>query len=397
MASILSAGTTTSTALNLTADVSGSLILASNNNVTAVTIDANQNATFANNATFTGNVNAPNTFGFKNRIINGAMTIAQRATSVTGADAYCCVDRFDYSRSTIVWNAAQSTDVPSTTSFRYSTSVTVTTDSSAAGAYAYIYQAVEGYNWADLGYGTASAQTSTLSFWVKSSLTGTFGIALRNTGTARFYTTTYTINSANTWEQKTITITGDTSGTWNTTNGAGIQLFWDLGVGSTYSSTSNNAWSTVASNYFGVTGATKLGATNGATFFITGVQLETGSTATSFDYRDYGRELIMCQRYFQLVYPTAGNATTSTVADMIVSCFTPMRANATLNQNGVLTVYDDQVGPFTQSSTSIVNLGNPNNIVNTIRLSNFSGMTANRFLIGSPANPSNYVTLSAEL
>jgi hypothetical protein len=228
------------------------------------------------------------------------MTIAQRATSVTGADAYCCVDRFDYSRSTIVWNAAQSTDVPSTTNFRYSTSVTVTTASSAAGAYAYLYHAVEGYNWADLGYGTASTQTSTLSFWVKSSLTGTFGIALRNTGTARFYTTTYTINSANTWEQKTITITGDTSGTWNTTNSAGIQLFWDLGVGSTYSSTSNNAWSTVASNYFGVTGVTKLGATNGATFFITGVQLEKGSTATSFDYRPYGTELALCQRYYEI-------------------------------------------------------------------------------------------------
>jgi len=134
-----------------------------------------------------------------------------------------------------------------------------------------------------------------------------------------------------------------------------------------------------------------------ATFLITGIQLEKGSTATSFDYRPYGTELVLCQRYFQLVYPTAGNATTSTVADMIVSCFTPMRANATLNQNGVLTVYDDQVGPFTQSSTSIVNLGNPNNVVNTIRLNNFSGMTANRFLIGSPGNPSNYVTLSAEL
>jgi len=236
--------------------------------------------------------------GFKNRIINGAMTIAQRATSVTGANGYCCTDRYDLSASTIVWNASQSTDVPSTTGFRYSTSLTVTTASSASGAYAYIYHAIEGYNWADLSYGTASAQTSTLSFWVKSSVTGTYGIALRNTGTARFYTTTYTINSANTWEQKTITITGDTSGTWNTTNGSGIQLFWDLGVGSTYSSTSNNAWSTVGSNYFGVTGATKLGATNGATFYITGVQLEKGSTATSFDYRPYGTELALCQRYY---------------------------------------------------------------------------------------------------
>jgi hypothetical protein len=266
-----------------------------------------------NGITLDGQFNSASSMGFKNRIINGGMVIAQRATSVTGADVYCCVDRFDFSRNTIVWNAAQSTDVPSTTTFRYSTSVTVTTNSSAAGAYAYIYQAIEGYNWADLGYGTASAQTSTLSFWVKSSLTGTFGIALRNaTGSSRFFTTTYTINTANTWEQKTITITGDTAGTWNTTNGVGLGIFWDLGVGSTYSSTSNNAWSTVASNFFGVTGATKLGATNGATFFITGVQLEKGSTATSFDYRPFGTEVVLCQRYFAKSYDIATAVGTAT-------------------------------------------------------------------------------------
>ena len=257
--------------------------------------------------------------GFKNRLINGAMTIAQRATSVTGATGYCCTDRYDLTAATVVWNAAQSSDVPSGTGFRNSTSLTVTTASSASGAYAYINQAVEGYNWADMGYGTASAQTTTLSFWVKSSVTGTYGIALRNaTGSSRFYTTTYTINSANTWEQKTITITGDTSGTWGTTNGIGIGIFWDLGVGATYSSTSNNAWSTVGSNYFGVTGATKLGATNGATFYITGVQLEKGSTATSFDYRPYGTELALCQRYYETTsYPNATQDITSTQTSII--------------------------------------------------------------------------------
>jgi hypothetical protein len=140
-----------------------------------------------------------------------------------------------------------------------------------------------------------------------------------------------------------------------------------------------------------------VGAQTSGTWIIDSVQLEKNNIATSFDYRPYGTELVLCQRYFQLVYPTVGNVTTSSVADMIVSCFTPMRANASLGQNGVLTVYDDQVGPFTQSSTSISALGNANNVVNTIRLGNFSGMTANRFLLGSPANPSNYVTLSAEL
>jgi hypothetical protein len=319
---------------------------------------------------------------FRNRIINGGMVIAQRATSVTGADVYCCVDRFDYSRNTIVWNAAQSTDVPSTTTFRYSTSVTVTTNSSAAGAYAYIYQAIEGYNWADLGYGTASAQTSVLSFWVKSSLTGTFGIALRNaTGSSRFFTTTYTINAANTWEQKTITITGDTAGTWNTTNGVGLAIFWDLGVGSTYSSTSNNAWSTVASNFFGVTGATKLGATNGATFYITGVQLEAGSTASPFEYRSYGTELQLCQRYYQIINAMSGAARPGgTSATIMALFFVTMRSAPTVAAyGGVISITEAGVADYSQSSTSVViESSRASSQGAQLAFANFSGLTSQR-------------------
>jgi hypothetical protein len=240
---------------------------------------------------------------FRNRIINGAMTIWQRATSVTGSTGYSSIDRYDINGSTCTLNVAQSTDVPSTAGFVSSTGITVGTASSASGAYAYLLQMIEGYNWADMRYGTSAAQTSTLSFWVKSSIAGTYGISFRNTGTARFYTTTYTISSANTWEYKTITITGDTSGTWLTTNGIGFQVIFDLGVGTTYSSTSNNAWSTVGSNYFGVTGVTKLGATSGATFYITGVQLEAGTTASPFEYRLYGTELALCQRYYVKTFP----------------------------------------------------------------------------------------------
>jgi hypothetical protein len=356
--------------------------------------------TIVSNVAGVGQFSSESTMGFKNRIINGGMTIAQRATSVTGADAYCCVDRFDYSRSTIVWNAAQSTDVPSTTNFRYSTSVTVTTASSAAGAYAYLYHAVEGYNWADLGYGTASTQTSTLSFWVKSSLTGTFGIALRNTGTARFYTTTYTINSANTWEQKTITITGDTSGTWNTTNSAGIQLFWDLGVGSTYSSTSNNAWSTVASNYFGVTGVTKLGATNGATFFITGVQLEKGSTATSFDYRPYGTEFQLCQRYYEQSNLANGNylgigmVWTATDCRIVLQFQVPKRTSPTSTFSGTLTW-----GTSTITKTITSHLFDTPS-TNSVLMYNQSqtGMTIGQaFQVQTPGASSATITFSAEL
>jgi hypothetical protein len=240
-----------------------------------------------------------NNVTFRNRIINGAMTIWQRATSVTGSTGYSSVDRWDINGaggSTL--NVAQSTDVPS--GFSYSTQITVGTASSAAGAYSYALYAIEGYNIADFGFGKATATTVTLSFWVKSSVTGTFGLIFRNTGTARYYTTTYSISSANTWEQKTINIAGDTAGTWLITNGIGIQLIWDLGVGSTYSSASNNAWSTVASNYFGVPSTTKLASTAGATFYITGVQLEAGTTASPFEYRQYGTELALCQRYYYL-------------------------------------------------------------------------------------------------
>jgi len=333
-------------------------------------------------------------YGFKNRIINGAMVINQRGYNGTPvADTYT-LDRWQARLSAASkYSVAQSSTAPT----GFVTSMVITSSSAytlGVGDYFAMQQPIEGYNTADLGWGTANAQTITVSFWVRSSLTGTFGGALQNDGGTYCYPFSYTISSANTFEQKSITITGPTSGTWATTTGSSINLFFALGVGSTYSGT---AGSWVATNRISATGATSVVGTSGATFYVTGVQLEKGSTATSFDYRPYGTELILCQRYYQLVYPTAGNATTSTIADMIVSCFTPMRANATLNQTGVLTVYDDQVGPFTQSSSSIVNLGNPNNVVNTIRLGNFSGLTTNRFLIGSPANPSNYVSLSAEL
>jgi hypothetical protein len=161
--------------------------------------------------------------------------------------------------------------------------------------YFVIEQRIEGNNIADLGFGTASARPVTLSFWVRSSLTGTFGCSFTNSGNSRSYPFTYTINSANTWEQKTITIPGDTSGTWLTTNGIGMTVHFSLGMGSTRSGTAG-AWA--AGNFLSVTGATSVVGTNGATWYVTGVQLEEGSTATSFEYRQFGTELALCQRYY---------------------------------------------------------------------------------------------------
>jgi hypothetical protein len=238
-------------------------------------------------------------YGFKNRIINGAMVIDQRnaGASVTLASGGTyTVDRWQgYEDTDGVMTAQQNSSAP--TGFINSLKLTTTTaDSSLASTqFALIQQKIEGFNISDLGWGTASAATVALSFWVRSSLTGTFGGSLRNSAQTRSYPFTFTISTADTWEQKTITIAGDTSGTWLTTNGIGIHVAFGLGVGSTYSGTAG-AWATA--QYFSATGATSVIGTLNATYYITGVQLEKGSTATSFDYRPYGTELALCQRYY---------------------------------------------------------------------------------------------------
>jgi len=234
--------------------------------------------------------------GFKNRIINGAMAINQRGWSgnVTNNNEYT-LDRFQgVSSVTSKFSVSQSTSVYPT-GFNFSLLVTSQSAYTVGAAEQFVLrQNIEAYNTNDLNWGTANASAVTLSFWVRSSLTGTFGGALFNSNGSRSYPFTYTISSANTWEQKTITIAGDTSGTWAGTNGVGITVSWGLGVGSTYSGTAG-AWA--GTYYASATGATSVVGTNGATFYITGVQLEKGSTATSFDYRPYGTELQLCQRY----------------------------------------------------------------------------------------------------
>lgn len=240
--------------------------------------------------------------GFKNRIINGAMTIDQRnagaSVTVNTGNQTFSVDRWwgQGTASAGVFTMQQSSVAP--TGFINSLLVTVTTtDASLAASDLYDFsQIIEGYNVADLNFGTASASTVTLSFWVRSSVTGTFGGALGNSAVNRGYPFTFTINAANTFEYKTVTIAGDTSGTWLTNNGVGLRVYFSLGAGSTYSGTAG-AWSSAF--YLSATGATNLMATSGATFYITGIQLEVGSTATTFEVRDYGRELILCQRYFE--------------------------------------------------------------------------------------------------
>jgi hypothetical protein len=253
-----------------------------------------------NGITQAGEFNSDSSFGFKNRIINGAMVIDQRnaGASVSGNSVYTLDRWFAVSsvtnKYTVQQNAGSVTPPVGFTNYLGITSSSAY--SVAAGDYFFLSQPIEGFNVADLGYGTANAKTVTLSFQVYSSLTGTFGGSLRNNAGNRGYPFSYSIPVANTWTQISITIAGDTTGTWLTTNGIGIECLFGLGVGSNFSGTAG-AWA--AANRMSATGATSVVGTSGATFYITGVQLEVGSTATSFDYRPYGTELALCQRYFQ--------------------------------------------------------------------------------------------------
>ena len=247
-------------------------------------------------------------FGFKNRIINGAMVIDQRnaGASVTVTDAFppaYSMDRFYvYGSVTSKFTAQQNAgSVTPPTGFTNYLGLTSLSAYSLGSSDNFLFgQYIEGFNVADLDFGKATAKTITLSFWVRSSLTGTFGGSLINSASNRSYVFSYTISAANTWEQKSITIAGDTTGTWLTNNGVGLALNFSIGSGSTFSTT---AGSWVTGNFLNVTGATSVVGTNGATFYITGVQLEKGSTATSFDYRPIGTELSLCQRYFAKTFP----------------------------------------------------------------------------------------------
>jgi hypothetical protein len=247
-------------------------------------------------------VSSSGLYGFKNRIINGAMVIDQRnaGASVTPANNAYTLDRWvvfttQASKFTIQQNAGSVTTPAGFTKYLGITSSSAYTV--GASDYFLLAQNIEGFNTQDLAWGTSSASPVTLSFRVYSSLTGTFGGSLWNyAGSGPSYPFTYTVSSANTWTTISVTIIGPTTGSWNTTNGGSVVVGFGLGVGSTNSNTANGTW--YSSQYLGATGATSVVGTNGATFYITGVQLEKGSTATSFDYRPYGTELALCQRYY---------------------------------------------------------------------------------------------------
>jgi hypothetical protein len=282
--------------------------------------------------------------GFRNRIINGDMVIAQRGTAAvtinSGAHTYT-VDRWSGFGQTSdgVFTVQQSAVAP--VGFVNSLLATVTTADASIGASQFygLRQAIEGFNMADLGWGTANAQPVTLGFWVRSSLTGAFSGAVTNGSFNRSYPFSFTVNAANTYEYKTITIAGDTSGTWATNNTAGIFLYFDLGSGSSNKGTAG-VWA--ASGLVGVTGSVNLIATSGATFYITGVQLEAGSVATPFERRPFGTELALCLRYFwrwdstesNFTFYALGRGVNTTVIQTVLSHPVIMRASPTMTFAG---------------------------------------------------------------
>jgi hypothetical protein len=339
----------------------------------------------------------------RNKIINGAMEIDQRnsgsSVTLTSGGIYT-VDRFEGFEDTDgVMTAQQTADAPP--GFLNSLICTTTTADASIGTaqYCIVSQKIEGKNVIDLAWGSASAQTVTLSFWVKSTLTGTFSGSLLNSAQDRSYPFEYSISSANTWEQKTITISGDTTGTWLTTTGIGVQVVWSLGIGFDYWGTANT-WN--AAGAFGTVSTAVIGTLN-ATWQLTGVQLEVGSAATSFDWTNYQQELAMCQRYYYRFTPTAatqryGNGffQSTTSFRSLINFPVPMRiAPTALEQSGTAGDYS-VVGGSTFVCTSVPTFSVAS-LYNCDVSFTGSGFSAGEGGLSRAVNTSAYLGWSAEL
>ena len=345
----------------------------------------------------------------RNRIINGDMRIDQRnaGAAVTLTNQGYGLDRWttwfsQTGKYTAQQNQGSVTPPVGFVNYHGITSSSAYTVTSTD--YFHIAQKVEGYNIADLNWGTANAKTITVSFWVRSSLTGDFGILLRNGAGSHVYGTTYAISSANTWERKTITIVGPTIGTWDSTNGNGIFVIFGLGHGSSQTVSANGSW--LNEGKLGASGATSVVGTSGATFYITGVQLEEGSVATPFEHRLYGQELALCQRYYYKTTPeasaraaTLGYNATTTIHNGVGSFPVPLRITPTaLEQSGTASNYG--VAYLSTSATASAVPAFDIRTSNTMYVVQFtvaSGLTAGQASRGQSLNANGFLAWSAEL
>jgi hypothetical protein len=412
MSTIINATTTNGVVIQ--PDNSGSLVLQTNNGTTALTISTAQNTTLAGKLTTASSgiqfsdastqTAAASPYVLKNRIINGDMRIDQRnagASLTPTTDGQYTLDRFQVyisqaSKFSVQQNAGSVTPPAGFNYYAGITSLSAYTVGSSD--YFCFVQNIEGYNIGDFAWGTASAKTITISFWVRSSLTGTFGGSIRNGAANYSYPFTYSISSANTWEQKTVTIAGPTSGTWTTVNTSGLQLILGLGVGSTNSGTAG-AWT--GSSVLSATSATSVVGTNGATWYITGVQLEIGSSATPFERRLYNQELANCQRYYARLTSASGNfvghgagyVVNSTSSNAWIKYPTTMRAAPTLAVSS-LAITDGNAN-YSITSLGAIYYGYDGLLTTFV---NSSGATQFRpIIVIALNNTTGYVEIAAEL
>lgn len=350
-----------------------------------------------------------NSVNFRNIIINGDMSIAQRSTSVASitASGYYTVDRFQLGLTSLgTWTQSQSTDVPTGQGFAKSTKLDCTTADAtpSAGDIFVFQQRFEGQNLQYLKKGTSNAVSLTLSFWVKSTKTGTFIAELVDDDNTRQISKSYTVNTTNTWEKKTITFEGDTSGALDNDNASSLRLFLWLGAGTTYTSgTLQTTWATQTSANRAV-GQVNIADSDTNEWYITGVQLEAGTSASDFEFLPYDVSLGRCQRYYYKTLPetngrmAVGYVRTTTGADTLIFFPTRMRSVASaLEQSGTATDYTvlHQATSTVCSAVPVFQQGTVESA--SIRVEVASGLTAGDACIVRSNNTSGYFGFSAEL
>lgn len=345
---------------------------------------------------------------FRNRIINGDMRIDQRNAgavhSIPGLASTFTLDRWSgynsaASKFTVQRNAGSVTPPAGFTNYLGATSLSAYTLS--ASDQFQVTQIIEGSHIADFRWGTASAKTVTVSFWVRSSLTGAFGFSLQNKDNNYCYATTYTINAANTWEYKTITIPGPTAGVWSTANEGSVQFRFAVGVGSNFIGGTANSWS--VANYLAPSNVVNVVSTSGATLYITGVQLEAASAATEFEFRPIATELQLCRRYFVRYLgegnyekiPCSGIVNATTTAYITINLSTPMRSSPTLSYSNIAVFEGSVSANITDVAVDQLSTNSPSYLV-TVAAS--PGLNLYRpVFIQSPGTTNSFLRLSAEI
>jgi hypothetical protein len=309
-----------------------------------------------------------NPVDFRNIVINGDMQIAQRSTSVASitTTGYYTVDRWQTAIASLgTWTMSQSTDVPTGQGFANSLKYDCTTADAAPSAndLMYLSTAFEGQNLQYLKKGTANALPLTLSFWVKSTKTGTFIAELFDNNNTRQISKSYTVNTTNTWEFKTVTFAGDTTGAFTNDNGVSLYINFFLGAGTNYTSgTLNTSWASNTNTNRAV-GQVNCADSTANDFLITGVQLEAGEQASGFEFMPFDIDLMRCQRYYQFIGGIEnaeianGLSTAATQSEFLIRYMTTMRTAPTIAQSSLIVTdnvgYDLTVNSIAASTFSI--------------------------------------------